>query len=135
MTTSSNQGIKQMENDIKQRLINYISNVRLTDQSKRIYSPSQKAIADFKLTICLNNQAINIYRFIDLYNRIYQNYQKATKSSLKPVFKWTGSIDQPKIKADIKQMETYRACLYTGFITTELKQYIPELTYSLTVLQ
>lgn len=124
-----------MTNQQKQQLINYLTSVELTDKSKRKYSPSQKTIANFELKISLNNGTINIYRFVDLYNRIYQHYQKAVKLSLNPMFNWTGKISQPTIIAEIKQTEIYRTCLFTGFMIQNLKQYIPEITYILTILK
>ena len=123
-----------MTNQQKQQLINYITSVELTDKSKRKYSPSQKTIANFELKISLNNGTINSYRFIDLYHRIYEHYHKAVKISLNPMFNWTGKISQPTITAEIKQTEIYRICLFTGFIIQNLKQYIPEITYTLTIL-
>lgn len=124
-----------MTNQQKQQLINYLTSVELTDKSKRKYSPSQKTIANFELKISLNNRTINIYRFVDLYHRIFKHYEKAIKSSLNPMFSWTGKISQPTITAEIKQTEIYRTCLFTGFIVQNLKQYIPEITYTLTILK
>lgn len=123
-----------MTNQQKQQLINYLTSVELTDKSKRKYSPSQKTIANFELKIGLNNRTINIYRFVDLYHRIFKHYKKAIKSSLNPMFSWTGKISQPTITAEVKQTEIYRTCLFTGFMIQHLKQYIPEITYTLTIL-
>lgn len=123
------------ENDIKQQLINYLASVKIQDKSKRQYSPSEKAIANFELSIALNNQQINIYTFINKYNQLLKSFEILVKYRLNTNFKWTGKINNPKITTHINQTQTNRVCLFVGFMTHKLQQYIPELTYTLTILK